>query len=45
MINLVEQFATMICVEHINQKKIELNDTYKDYMRNTETITQQNDQN
>jgi len=32
MINLVEQFVTMICVEHINQKKMKLNDTYRNYV-------------
>jgi len=45
MINLVEQLATMICVEYINQKKIKSNDTYKNHMRNMKTITQQNDWN
>jgi len=45
MINLAEQLATMTCVEHINQKKTELNDIYKDHVRNVKTITQQNSQN
>jgi len=45
MINLVEQLVTMTYVEHINQKKMKLNDTYKDYTKNMKTITQQNDQN
>ncbi len=45
MINLAEQLVTMTCVEHISQKKIKLNDIYKDYMKNMKTITQQNDQN
>jgi len=35
----------MTCVEHINHQKTELNDTYRDHMRNMKTITQQNDQN
>jgi len=45
MINLAEQFATMTCVEHINQKKIKLNDIYRNYVSNMKIITQQNDQN
>ena len=43
MINLAEQLATMICVEHINQKKMKLNDTHRNHARNMKTITQQND--
>jgi len=43
MINLAEQLATMTCVEHIDQKKMKLDDIHRDYMRNTEIITQQND--
>jgi len=45
MINLAEQLTMMICVEYIDQKKMKLNDTYKDHVRNMKTITQQNDQN
>jgi len=43
MINLAEQLAMMTCVEHINQKKMNLNDTHRNHARNTEIITQQND--
>jgi len=45
MINLAEQLATMTCVEHISQKKMNLNDTHRNHTRNMKTITQQNDQN
>jgi len=45
MINLTEQFTTMTCVEYINQKKIKLNNTYRNYTNNMKIITQQNDQN
>ncbi len=45
MINLVEQFVTMKCVEHINQKKMKLNDIYRNHTSNMKIITQQNDQN
>ena len=45
MINLAEQFVTMTYVEYINQKKMKLNNIYRDHTKNTETITQQNDQN
>jgi len=45
MINLAEQLAMMTCVEQIDQKKMKSDDTYKDYVRNVKTITQQNDQN
>jgi len=43
MINLTEQLVMMTCVEHINQKKMKLNDIYKNHTRNMKTITQQND--
>ncbi len=43
MINLVEQLATMIYIKHINQKKTDLNDTYRNHIKNIKTITQQND--
>jgi len=39
MINLVEQLATMICVEHIDHQKMKLNNTHRDYVRNMKTIT------
>jgi len=42
MINLAEQLATMTCIEHINQKKTDLNDTHRNHTRNMKTITQQN---
>ena len=44
MINLAEQFTMMTCVEHINQKKMKLNDTNRNHTRNVKTMTQQNDQ-
>jgi len=43
MINLAEQLAMMTYIEYINQKKIKLNDIYKNYVSNTKIITQQND--
>jgi len=43
MINLVEQLATMICIEHINHQRMKLNDTHRNYVRNMKIITQQND--
>jgi len=33
----------MTYIEHINQKKINLNNTHRNYVRNIKTITQQND--
>ena len=45
MINLAEQFTMMTCVEHINQKKMNLNDTHSNHARDVKTITSQNDQN
>ena len=45
MINLAEQLTTMICVEHISQKKIKLNNIYRNYTNNTKITIQQNDQN
>ena len=45
MINLAEQLAMMTCVKYINQKKIKLNNIYKNHTNNIKIITQQNDQN
>ena len=45
MINLAEQLVTMTCVEHINQKKMNSDNTHRSYVRDMKTITQQNDQN
>ena len=42
MINLAEQLATMTCVEHIDQKKMNSNDTHRNHAKNMKTITQQN---
>ncbi len=38
MINLAEQLATMTCVEHISQKKTELNDIYRNYVKSMTII-------
>jgi len=43
MINLAEQLATMICVEHISHQRMKLNDIYRNHVKNTKIITQQND--
>jgi len=43
MINLTKQLAIMTCIKYINQKKIELNDTYRNYINNVTITTQQND--
>jgi len=45
MINLAEQLATMICVEHISHQRMKLNGTHRNHTENVKTITQQNDQN
>jgi len=45
MINLTEQLAMMICVEYIDQKKMNSDDTYRNYTSDMMNITQQNDQN
>ena len=45
MINLAEQLAMMTCIEYINQKKMRLNNTYTNHVKNMKIITQQNDQN
>jgi len=45
MINLAEQLATMTCIEFIDQKKMNSDDTHRNYIRNVKTMTQQNDQN
>jgi len=45
MINLAEQFTTMICVEHINHQKIKSNNIHRNHTKNIKIITQQNDQN